>query len=208
MFAMHYPREILSRGRVCLALSLLSCFLIGGLSAQDAPVPEEDIREAKPLVEIPQVEPMPIAFWAGVGGGLVLAAAAYALWKMRSRKKELRKSPPEIALATLAALEREHEDLAAEAFANRAAQIVRQYLADRFSLAATRRSTEEFFRDLTEMVDGPLASESDALRGFLKSCDLAKFAGVSLDAPQRELLLDSARGLIAATRTNPQAGKS
>ena len=93
------------------------------------------------------------------------------------------------------------EVLAAEAFANRAAQTVRQYIADRFGLAAPRRSTEEFLRELAGADGTQLSGESEHLRTFLKACDLAKFAASDLDAPQRGDLIHAARGFVRATAT-------
>jgi hypothetical protein len=89
--------------------------------------------------------------------------------------------------------------MAAEAFAYLAAQVVRQYIADRFGLAAPRRTTEEFLNDLLHDEASVLRGECDALRAFLKSCDLAKFAASSLDDGQRAELLMAARGFVAAT---------
>ena len=113
-------------------------------------------------------------------------------------------SPPEVALASLAELEQTREIISAEAFANRAAQTVRQYIADRFGLAAPRRTTEEFLRDVEKST---LIGESDHLRAFLKSCDLAKFAGSNLDSAQRGELLQTARGFVNAT-AKPQVVQS
>ncbi len=168
----------------------------GHLSAQ-APAPEEDIRGPKPLVEIPVPEEPPYVFWAGTGGGVLIGALAALLWKKRSRKLRLQ-SPREVALASLGELESTRESLAAEAFADRAAQTVRQYIAGRFGLAAPRRTTEEFLRDIARE-GSELFGESDHLRAFLKSCDLAKFAGTHLNESQRHELLESARGFIRST---------
>lgn len=176
------------------------CFLIatalaGILSAQ---VPEDDIRGPKPLIEIPEPEKFPIAMWAAIAGGVLLLAAGWWLWKRRAKKRHL-KSPPETALASLAELEGNREAMPAEAFAYLAAKVVRQYIADRFGLAAPRRTTEEFLRDLAAQESSPLAGEGEHLRNFLKSCDLAKFAGSQLDAAQRGELLQAARGFVQAT---------
>jgi hypothetical protein len=43
------------------------------------------------------------------------------------------------------------------------------------------------------------------LRGFLKSCDMAKFAGAEFDAAERLTLLDTARRFIRAANTPPPA---
>jgi hypothetical protein len=174
-----------------LAVSLLAC---GHLSAQ-VPAESEDIRPPKAFVEIPEPKKPPVALWAGIGGGVLALAIAALLWKRFARRRKL-KSPPEVALASLAELEQTREVITAEAFANRAAQTVRQYIADRFGLAAPRRTTEEFLRDVEK---SPLIGESDHLRAFLKSCDLAKFAGSTLDSTQRGELLQTARGFVNAT---------
>ena len=186
----------------CLAAVALSA---APLAAQ-APDADEDIRGPKPMIQIPEPEKFPWALWAGVAGGLLLAGACYLIWK-KLRRRQISRTPPEIALASLAELEAGREALAAEAFANRAAPTVRQSIADRFGIAAPRRTTEEFLRDLAADAAVPLANESDHLRAFLKSCDLAKFAGTRLDHDQRQDLLQTARDFIRATRANP-AGKA
>lgn len=158
----------------------------------------EDIRGPKPPVEIPLPEKLPIALCAGIAGGVALLVLAWWIWqKLRSRKQAA--DPSAVAISALADLENNRESLAAEAFADRAAQAVRHYIAGRFGIAAPRRTTEEFLRELAKDDHSPLAAEGDHLRVFLKSCDLAKFAGTRLDASQRGELLDSARGFIRAT---------
>lgn len=191
--------KICSYFRLLIPCGLAIAALAGGLAAQPAPDAGEDIRGPKPLVEIPLPEKPPIALWSGIGGGLIALALAAWFWKKRARNQR-RKSPPEIALASLAELEASRGAIAAEAFANRAAQTVRQYIAERFGLAAPRRTTEEFLHDLAKNEGSPsLIGESDHLRSFLKSCDLAKFAGSNLDSRQRGELIDAARGFIHST---------
>lgn len=172
----------------------------GNLSAQ-APATAEDIRGPKAMVAIPQPEKPNFMLWLGIGGGVLLVIIIWLLWKKLRSGKKL-KSAPEIALASLAELESQHEALATEAFAIRAAQTVRIYLAGRFGLAAPRRTTEEFFNDLTSQTDSPLHAHSDQLCSFLKSCDLAKFAGSNLDSTHRGELLKAARDFITATADN------
>jgi hypothetical protein len=172
----------------------------GRLPAQ-APAADGDIRGPKPLVEIP-VPPQPNhALWIGIGIAILLALIAWFLWwKLRSRNKS--KSPREIALDSLGELERTGTDIPAEAFANRAAGTLRQYIASRFGIAAPRRTTEEFLRDLASDSASPLAAQDEHLKLFLKSCDLAKFAGSALDENQRIGLVQTARDFIVST-TNP-----
>lgn len=174
-----------------LAVFLAAC---GSLSAQDA----EDIRPPKAFVRIPEPEKTPVAWYAGIAGGIVLAIIAWWLWR-RFLRKRAGKAPHEVALAALTAIETERGESSAEAFANRAAQTVREYIAARFGLAAPKRTTEEFLRDLEK---SPLVGEGDHLKAFLKSCDLAKFAGASLDAEKRGELIQAARSFVRAT-ANP-----
>ncbi len=181
----------------CLFCGLWIAVLTFHLSAQ-APAPEEDIRGPKALVEIPVPEKSPILLWSSIAGGVLLCALAIYLWKKRTRNLQL-KTPREIALTSLAELEATREAIAAEAFANQAAQAVRQYIADHFKLFAPRQTTEEFLQALAKEPNSPLSSQSDHLKAFLKSCDLAKFAGVNLDFNQRLELLDTARSFVRST---------
>lgn len=179
---------------------LLLTLALGGISIATAQgqAPEDDIRGPKPLVKIPEPEKFPIALWATIAGVVVVLAIAAFLWRRHVRKQQL-SNPREVALASLIALETDRESMTAESFANRAAQTVREYISDRFGIAAPRRTTEEFLRDLTADPASPLTDESDHLRGFLKSCDLAKFAGRDIDLTHRAELLQAARGFIEAT---------
>lgn len=179
--------------------AISSALLLGilRLSAQ-APEPTEDIRGPKPLIEIPLPEKPPYMLWSAIGGGLLLLALAWWIWKSYRRKQHL-KSPPEIALAALAELESNRESLLAEVFASQATNTIRQYISDRFGLAAPRRTTEEFFSGLAKDEQPSLFSHGDQLRVFLKSCDLAKFAGSDLNSNQRTELMEAARRFIHST---------
>jgi hypothetical protein len=181
---------------------LLIAALLGSmahLTAQPAP-DADDIRDAKPLIEIPSPESSSHSWWIFLAASVAAALVGWWIWKkLRSRTKLA--SPSAIALTALTELETRREALAADAFADCAAQTLRQYISGRFGLAALRRTTEEFLRELARDENSPLTPHSDHLRGFLKSCDLAKFAGSQLDAAQRSALIDSARGLINATAT-------
>ena len=158
----------------------------------------EDIRGPKPLIEIPVPEKPAYTLWLAVAGILLLALIAWFIWRsFRSRKAK--DSPPEAALAALSELEADRDTLEAEVFADRAAQVVRNYISARFGLVAPRRTTEEFLRELSLDGQSPISGQGDHLRVFLKSCDLAKFAGARLDASQRGELVESARTFVHAT---------
>ena len=185
--------------RAVMSAAAAALFLIGSdRSAAQTPDTAGDIRPPKALIEIPRPEKPPVALWLGIAGGVILLCLAAWLWHRHRRRKSLR-SPAETALWSLAELEVLRETIAAEVFANRAADTVRGYVAERFGLAAPRRTTEEFLRDLARDEHTPLIGQSDHLRVFLKSCDMAKFAALPLDAGQRGELIRAARGFVAAT---------
>jgi hypothetical protein len=184
---------------LCRSLPVAVLLGTAGLLSGQVPPVAEDIRPAKAPVEIPAPPESPLEFW--IPFTCALLAVLVASWLLRKfGAKSKMKSPPEVALASLQSLEMNRESLTAESFASSAALTVRQYIFDRFGLAAPRRTTEEFLRDVET---SPLIKESDHLRLFLKSCDLAKFAGSHLDANQRAELIAAARGFVRATAADP-----
>ncbi len=191
------PRFFLIRSMM-LAVLLVTC---AHLSAQ-APQEAEDIRPAKEVVVVPKTlvetikeEKSTIGLWLLVGGGVIFLVIALVIWRRTALQRRLNNSR-RIALLSLAELEANQDAMGAEAFAYIAAKTLREYIAARFDLPAPRRTTEEFLRDVEK---SPLIGESDHLRAFLKSCDLAKFAGSNLDSTQRGELLQTARGFVNAT---------
>ncbi len=185
-----------------LLIAALTC----NLSAQ-APDAAEDIRPIKEVVVVPktfaetlQEKKSTVVLWSSIVGGVLLLVIGLLLWRRHYLKRQLNSSA-RIALSALRDLESDQEGIGAEAFAYLASKVVRQYIAERFGLAAPRRTTEEFLRDLAKEEAMPLIAESDHLRVFLKSCDLAKFAGSNLDSTQRVELLNAACGFIRSTST-------
>ena len=195
MFRFHQSR--------CLLIAM-SMALSGHLSAQ-APDTGEDIRPPKELIAVPRtlVETLQdrkstIALYSSIGGGVFFLLVVLFLWRRHYLSRQINSSA-RIALLALVELESDQEGIGAEAFAYLASKVVRQYIAERFGLAAPRRTTEEFLRDLAKEDSSSLIGESDHLRAFLKSCDLAKFAGSNLDSTQRGELIHAARGFIHST---------
>ena len=152
----------------------------------------------KTLVETLQETKSTIVLYSSIAGGALLLSVVLFLWRRHYLRRQLNSSA-RIALLALVELESDQEGIGAEAFAYLASKVVRQYIAERFGLAAPRRTTEEFLRDLANDKSSAIIGESDHLRAFLKSCDLAKFAGSNLDSNQRGELIAAARGFIRAT---------
>jgi hypothetical protein len=188
------------------SIAVASVWVPGFLSAQ-TPGAGEDIRGPKALIEIAQPLPPPVGLWLGIAVGVLLLGIAALWWWHRRRRRG--QSPEQAARAALADLDAQCEGMTSEGFANRSAQIIRHYLADRFGLAAPRRTTEEFLRDLSHDEGSPLRAHRDPLRAFLLACDLAKFAALPLDPVARAGLIESASGFITATAapvTHPKLG--
>ncbi len=175
-------------------------FGAGQLLAQEA-AEMEDIRGAKPLIEIPKVEQPDYTFWFVLAGVLLLAILGWLLWKRFEGKRKPQTSS-EIALTSLSELGSGGENLPAAEFAERAALSVRRYIAGAFGIAAPNRTTEEFFRELPASA---FKDDEGHLHAFLKSCDLAKFAATDLDAERRAKLIESAKGFVIST--SPEGGK-
>lgn len=184
---------------------LVSFVLLAPVLAQQTPMaaaaPEEDIRGAKPLVPIPPPPPpTPWLTYGLIALGIVLAIGVL-VWFLKRRPAPL---PAEkLARLDLERLAREGDRLPATEFASAASAIVRLFIERRFGLAAPKRTTEEFLKELAAKPEQGLHTHLEALRGFLKACDKAKFAAAGLEAEQRQELVGSAREVIAAPVVAP-----
>jgi hypothetical protein len=100
--------------------------------------------------------------------------------------------PDVIALAHLARLRDTPPDAPAAdvAWHDEAARVLRDYLADRFGMPRTERTTEEYLDLLS--AEAPTGKLRDALR----PCDIVKFARRVTTAAEREALLDSATAFV------------
>ena len=90
--------------------------------------------------------------------------------------------PLEMALQRLEEIRALMHPASAREFSIGISDIVRRYIEAGFRVTATHRTTEEFLRDLLETENAPLSPHRALLAEFLRQCDLAKFAGMSLSA--------------------------
>ena len=165
----------------------------------------EDIRDIAPPLSLPD------SWWwiCAALGLLVLAAVG---WRLARRFR--RPSPVRVKPAHEAALEELERAQAlilpdkAREFSIRVSEVVRAYIEERFQVRALRATTEEFMRGLSADPAGPVSSHSALLDEFLRFCDLAKFARWALSVPEMQLMLQSARRFVEATRPaeRPPAG--
>ena len=180
-------------GRRCAAAAALITMTMGaGVSA--APV-AEDIRDIRgPIYILPEwVLP------ALIGGAVLLALGVYGLWRGRRKRAAPVLLPHELALQRLEDIGALMQPARAREFSIAASDIVRLYIEQRFSVTATRRTTEEFLRDLLQSPDAALARHQGLLGEFLHQCDVVKFAAQSLTQRNMESLRESARAFVLAT---------
>jgi hypothetical protein len=178
--------------RRCTAASLLSAAI--GTYCGAAPI-AEDIRDIRgPKNVLPD--------WvlaAIIGGALLIALACYGLWRRRRTRVARVLSPYEMALQRLEDLRALMQPERAREFSTAVSDIVRLYIEQKFDVTATRRTTEEFLRDLLESSNAALAEHRALLGEFLQQCDFVKFAALSLTRQSMESLLQSARAFVLAT---------
>ena len=82
-------------------------------------------------------------------------------------------------------------------------ETIRSYLGQRFQSPSTRRTTEEFLRQMDADVTTPLAEHRSLLREFLQSCDLVKFARYQPTLSELELVQQRATNFVTATKPPP-----
>jgi hypothetical protein len=160
-----------------------------------APVPEEDIRDIRgPKYVAPNwVLPVVIASVA------MLALAIYGFWRWRRSPRARILLPYEIALQRLEDIQTLMQPADAREFSTAVSDIVRNYIERQFEVAVTRRTTEEFLRDLLQTANAALARHQGLLGEFLHQCDFVKFAGIALTTQNMETLRQSARTFVLAT---------
>jgi len=143
-----------------------------------------------------------------VVGCVAAAAAAFLiLWKRRRiREKIIPKLPAhEIAyrkLEELLARELVEKKLYRE-FTAEVADILREYIEDRFRLKAPERTTEEFLVEVSPALPVD-AEKKDILKKFLLHSDLVKFAALEPSVEDVERTFATCRDFIEATKVREE----
>ena len=180
-------------GRCCATAAALISMMIGaGIIA--APV-AEDIRDIRGPIYLLPGWVLP----ALIGGAVLVALGLYGLWRARRKRTARALLPHELALQRLEEISALMQPARAREFSIAASDIVRLYIEQRFAVTATRRTTEEFLRDLLGSSDAALARHQGLLGEFLHQCDIVKFAAQSLTLQNMESLRQSARAFVLAT---------
>jgi hypothetical protein len=162
-----------------------------------------DIRDVKPPLNLPDL-------WWLLWLLLVLIAVAAGIYFLLRYKKPhqepVKPQAPELpawekAYQQLEALRRENlldKGLFKEFF-TRVADIARHYMEDRFNIHAPHMTTEEFLYYLG--ITGHLnESQKTALKDFLDSCDMVKFAKYAPTINEALKNFDLAKRLVDDTR--------
>jgi hypothetical protein len=178
--------------RYAAAAALISMMIGAGIIA--APV-AEDIRDIRGPIYLLPGWVLP----ALIGGAVLVALGLYGLWRARRKRTARALVPHELALQRLEEISALMQPARAREFSIAASDIVRLYIEQRFAVTATRRTTEEFLRDLLGSSDAALARHQGLLGEFLHQCDIVKFAAQSLTLQNMESLRQSARAFVLAT---------
>ena len=141
-------------------------------------------------------------------GCVAAAAAAFLiLWKRRRIKEKIvpKLSAHEIAYRKLEALlarELVEKKLYRE-FTAEVADILREYIEDRFALKAPERTTEEFLVEVSPALPVD-AQKKDILGQFLVHCDLVKFAALEPSIEDVERTFATCKDFIEATKVREE----
>ena len=183
-------------------VALISFLLAVPLWAQ---LPEEDIRGPKPLIKVvPREQPSAWPMVALIGLIFLLLIAGIVWWMKRRAKPGL--TAEQWARQELDGLQRTGDGMMPGDFAVAASRVVRIFIERKFGLAAPKRTTEEFLHELTLAKNEALASRMESLRGFLKSCDMAKFAAADLEGGERDELITKAKAFVDAPEKSQRKG--
>jgi hypothetical protein len=194
-------------GRLTGACAVTAAGLIGGFlgtglwgQSVSGAGPEGDIRDIRGPIFVLPTWILP----ALIAGVVILALAIYGFWRWRRNRRARILLPYEIALQRLEEIRALMQPASARAFSTAASDIVRSYIEQRFDIAVTRQTTEEFLRDL-DTPNASLALHRSLLGEFLRECDFVKFAAMSLSAQDMESLRQSARAFVLATAKPEEA---
>jgi len=146
--------------------------------------------------------------WIALAASAALALLVLVWFWLRPHRLLSPKSAYELALEKLEkarALIREDDPMP---YAVLVSETIRSYLGQRFQAPSTRRTTDEFLRQMEADPATPLAGHRDLLRDFLQSCDLVKFARYQPTLTELDQVQQRAITFVTATKPLPPANKA
>ena len=166
-------------------------------AGQGLPQQQEDIEDIRP----------PFFFlhswfwlWVALAVLAIVALGVFFLSKFLDKTAISPKTAYEMALEKLEkarALLREENP---EPYAVAVSETIRTYLGQRFQTPSSRRTTEEFLRQMESDSTTPLAAHHELLREFLQSCDMVKFARYQPTLSELEQVQQRALTFVTATK--------
>jgi len=158
-------------------------------------VKTQKVDAASPLGIADELKGAPPARWPWIVAALaavLVTLLALLIWRKRRQKELIVITPPwEIALAQIESLRRQitNHQISMEEACTRLTDLTRDYLEERFHLAAAKQTTVEFLHELNAG-NSPLSDQDKIyLREFLTVADLIKFAKME---PEERTLIDAA----------------
>lgn len=140
-----------------------------------------------------------------LGAAAVVFAIWFAIRYIARRVKEHRMSPIERAWVELDRLLKKglpgrgrYKDFYVEL-----TMVVRRYVQRKYGIKAPHLTTEEFLREIGAGASIGCASDAEALRRFLESADMVKFAGVEATPEMADAATESARGYLQSDAATP-----
>jgi hypothetical protein len=170
---------------------------VQGLAPAAAGGKQDDIYDIRP----PYFYLKPLTWLWVLLGALGVIALCVALWFLVKPLRAFRaKTPYEVALEKLEKARAMLNEENPEPYAVYVSETIRTYLGQRYRILSTRRTTEEFLRQVQADPATPLAPHRDLLREFLESCDLVKFAHYQPGREELEQVQQRAVSFVTATR--------
>lgn len=162
--------------------------------AQQVPAAEEDIREARGLIEIPAPGETSYALWWSLLALAIVTAFAWLILRfIRARQRAT--SPLAVAMQRLREIESQQAQWSDERYAIEVADVLRTFVVEAYQIAAPQRTSQEFLQECMRQERWPQDS-LEKLRALLRSCDVAKFAAGSLSTLERQDMASRVRELI------------
>ena len=132
---------------------------------------------------------------------IAAVALIYWLWRwLAGRTKLSAKDAYTLALEKLEQARTLMDPSNPEPYGVAVSETIRTYLGQRFGSPSSRRTTEEFLRQMEADPDTPLAAHRDLLREFLQACDLFKFAKYQPGPEELEQVHERAVSFVKATK--------
>lgn len=164
------------------------------LKIVDLPSVEEDIRDIKPPLGVPNYS-LPVILLLLISAGIYLSLRKKRLEEKKISEELKQLSPSEAALEKLNLLLSKNllNEGKIKEFYTELSEILRSYLAQKYKIPVIERTTIELFQSLKGLVDKKYNLQT---KEFLQSCDIVKFAKYIPTSNEIERDIQSLKELI------------